>query len=208
MLALPAPITRAMSCSVTVVPLTSIEASNNSLAMRPAEIDTSNRIDAHLGGTLGEIDGVTDRFLGIDKIDDRAGLHAARAGVRKADHLDRVASAAQCVALRIGRQPRDQARDLAGADVERDHQRRTARRQRLHFGRQAVVEGIHTLPSLLLLGLFLDGGIARLRRGVGELNGDAVGLAQVDRNDIARRQFLVAVERGELCECTVDIVFR
>ena len=45
-----------------------------------------------------------------------------------------------------GLQPRDQAGDLAGADVERGDQRRAPRRQRLHLRRQAVLEGVHALP--------------------------------------------------------------
>ena len=59
-------------------------------------------IDLHLGGALGEIDRVAHGLFGIDQIDHRTGLHAACAGMGKADNLDGVAAAAQRLALRIG----------------------------------------------------------------------------------------------------------
>ena len=51
--------------------------------------------ELQLGGALGEIDGLADRGFGGGEIDHRAGLHAACAGMAEADHLDRVAAAAQ-----------------------------------------------------------------------------------------------------------------
>ena len=60
-------------------------------------------------------------FFGLGEIDHRAGLHAARDRVRNALDLDGVAAAAQHVLRRLRLQPRDQAGDLAGADVERGH---------------------------------------------------------------------------------------
>ena len=125
---LPAASTRSMSRS-TIAPATSIDAEINSLASRPAETETTTDFELHLGGALGEIDGLAHRRLDLGEIDHGAGLHAARERVAEADHLDRVGAPRQHVLRRARLEARDQAGDLAGADIERGDHRRTPRRQ-------------------------------------------------------------------------------
>ena len=57
--------------------------------------------------------------FGLGEIDHGAGLHAARLGVADAENLDAVAAPPQHVLRALRLEPRDQADDLAGADVER-----------------------------------------------------------------------------------------
>jgi hypothetical protein len=59
------------------------------------------------------------RRLDLDQVDHGAGLHAARPGMAEAQDLNRMAAAPQHLARRLRGQARDQAGDLAGADVER-----------------------------------------------------------------------------------------
>ncbi len=89
---------------------------------------------------------MTHRAFGFDEVDHIAGLDAERFGVAEADHLDGVAASSQHVPGRLRLEPRDQARDLAGADVKGDHQRGALWRQRPHFRGQAVIERAHALP--------------------------------------------------------------
>ncbi len=63
---------------------------------------------------------------GLGKIDHRAGLHAARKRVAEADDVDRMGAPAQHVLRRPRLEAPDQAGDLAGADIERGDQHRTA----------------------------------------------------------------------------------
>ena len=89
---------------------------------------------------------MADGFFGLGEIDHAAGLHAARGGMAEADHLDGVAAAGQDLLRRMRLEPRDQADDLARADVERGDERAAPRRDRLHLRRQAVMEGVHASP--------------------------------------------------------------
>ena len=57
-------------------------------------------------------------MLGAVEVDDDAGLHAVRFLVADADDLHLVGAAAQHLALAARAQLRDDAADLAGADVE------------------------------------------------------------------------------------------
>src|SRR5262249_37566967 len=115
-----------------------------------------DRLDVNAGCALRPIDGLADRRLRFDQIDHGAGFHAARLGVTEAEHLDRVAAPAQHFLRRARGEPTDQAGDLAGADVERAHDRRPLRRHRLHLGGEAVLEGAHALPPLRLAVLSLS----------------------------------------------------
>ena len=103
----------------------------------------------HRRGALGEIDGVTNRSLGLGEVDDGAALDAARFGVTDAEDFDAVAPAPQHFLRILRLEPRDQADDLAGADVEHGDDRRTARRHRLHLRREAIMEA-HASPPLRL----------------------------------------------------------
>ncbi len=69
---------------------------------------------------------MADRLLGLGEVDHGAGLDAARERVAEAEDLDGVAAAAQHFLRRARLQPRDQAGDLAGADVERGDEPRRA----------------------------------------------------------------------------------
>ena len=88
---------------------------------------------------------MADRLLGLGQIDDGAAFHAAGLGVADTEYLDAVAAPAQHLLRRLRLEAGDQAHDLAGADVEGRHDRRTPRRDRLHLGREAVAEA-HALP--------------------------------------------------------------
>jgi hypothetical protein len=61
---------------VTFDPATSTQALKVSLASRPADIDTRDRLELDRGGTFGEIDGAPDRLLGSLDVGDVAALHA------------------------------------------------------------------------------------------------------------------------------------
>ena len=105
------------------------------------------------GHLLGAIHGRADGFLGLGEIDDPAGLHAARGGVAKPDHLDAVAPARQDLLRRMRAQTCNQAHDLARSNVERGDECTAPRRDRLHLRCQAVMEGIHALPPFFFLAL-------------------------------------------------------
>ena len=107
--------------------------------------------------------------------------------VAEAEHLDRMAAAAQRFVLRVRLQPRDQAGDLAGADVERGDERRAPRRQRLHSGRQAVRERAHASPPLALRRRSF---MARSRACAAASESRTMtrsGQPQIDRGDVARQ---------------------
>ena len=78
-----------------------------------------DRLELQVCGALREIERLAKRLLGLDKIDHRPRLHAARQGMTKADHLDRVRAPAQRVLRCVRPQPRDQAGDLASSHIER-----------------------------------------------------------------------------------------
>ena len=105
-------------------------------------------IDLDLGRALGEINGVAHRCLGSGQIDHRPTLDPVRDRVAEAEHLDRMTASAQRFTLRVGTQLRDQAGDLAGADVERHDQRGAPRRDRFHLRGEAVIERAHAAPPL------------------------------------------------------------
>src|SRR4029077_5395504 len=71
----------------------------------------------------------------------------ARLDLAIADQFNGVGSSAQGIAWRAGFQACDQARDLAGADVERRHQRRPLVGHRARFRRLAAVKAGHASPA-------------------------------------------------------------
>ena len=73
-------------------------------------------------------------------------------GMAEADDLDGMAPPAQHLLRRLRLEPRDQAGDLAGADVERRDQRRALGRQRLGLGGEAELEDAHARPPVRRLG--------------------------------------------------------
>src|SRR5205085_4344080 len=70
-----------------------------------------------------------------------------------ADQFDGMAAAAQRVARRTRLQPRDHAGDLAGADIERRHQRGALLRHRTRLRRLSALEAAHALPAFFFLSL-------------------------------------------------------
>ena len=115
-----------MSRSLTAAPR-DLDGGAQTLARKPARRHRhDDQLDLAFGAALGEVDRMSHRLLGIDEVDDVAGLHAERLGVAEPDHLDRVAATPQHVLRRLRFQPADQAGDLAGADVERRDERACA----------------------------------------------------------------------------------
>src|SRR3954464_4302455 len=93
------------------------------------------------------------RLLAFPEIDHRAGLDAARLDLAVADQFHGMAAAAQRVVRRAWFQPRDHAGDLAGADVERGHQRGALLRHRTRLRRLFALEAAHALPAFFFLSL-------------------------------------------------------
>ena len=193
-----------MSASLTVGAL-HVHGRGEQLARGAAGGDRQHdRVHMHAGGALGGVDRVAQHFLGRRDVDHGAGLHALRLGVADAEHLDRMGAARQHVLRRARLQPRDHADDLAGADVERAHDRGAPARDRLHLRGKAVREIAHASPPFFLVCL-LDRVLARLRDAVGEAHGEAVGEPQVDRRDVAGEQVLLAVEPRQRRQRALDV---
>ena len=104
-----------------------LDGGGDELARRAAGGDRDHdRIELHPGRALGEIGALPHRGFRFGEIDHRAALHAAGDRVAEADDVDRMGAPAQHV-LRLARlEAPDQARDLAGPDVERGNQHRRA----------------------------------------------------------------------------------
>src|SRR6266849_6893487 len=90
---------------------------------------------------------MTHRLLAFGEVDHRAGLHAARLDLAVSDQLDGVGTAAQGVARRARPEPRDHAGDLAGADIERRHQRGALLRHRARLRRLITIKTGHASPA-------------------------------------------------------------
>jgi len=126
---LPTDSTRAISPSATVLPFTSIDAEMSSLPGFPPEIETTTRSSCILAARSaiaapGELPARPLR----DQSPRR--LHSARHDMTVSDHLDRMGPPAQSILWRLRFEPRNQAHDLAGADVKRANQRRPFWRKR------------------------------------------------------------------------------
>src|ERR1700736_3891698 len=104
-------------------------------------------LNPDLGHALGQRDRMTHRLLAFGEVDHRAGLHATRLDLAVSDQLDGVGTAAQGVARRARPEPRDHAGDLAGADIERRHQRGALLRHRARLRRLIAIEAGHASPA-------------------------------------------------------------
>src|SRR5436190_750798 len=104
-----------------------------------------HRLKLYRSVVLGEIDSMAHRLFDLRQIDHRTGLHAARLGVANAENLDAVGTPAQRVLRTLRFESRNQADDLAGADVQPRDDGRTARRHRPHLRGEAVMEA-HAAP--------------------------------------------------------------
>src|SRR6185312_4077685 len=107
-----------------------------------------HRFKLNRGIVFGQIDGVTDRLFGLREVDDRPALHATGFGMADAQDFDGMAAPPQHLLRRLRLEPRDDANDLAGADIESRHNRRAAGRHRSHFRSQAILKG-HAAPPFL-----------------------------------------------------------
>src|ERR1700736_4485599 len=113
-------------------------------------------LNPDLGHALGQRDRMTHRLLAFGEVDHRAGLHATRLDLAVSDQLDGVGTAAQGVARRARPEPRDHAGDLAGADIERRHQRGALLRHRAGLRRLIAIEAGHASPAFFLVFLSLN----------------------------------------------------
>ena len=121
------------------------------LALQPAAGDRQqHRFDPDLGHALGQRHRLAHRLLAFGEIDHRAGLDAARLDLAVADQFDRMAAAAQGLVRRARLQPRDHAGDLAGADIERSHQRGALLRHRARLRRLVAIKAGHASPAFFL----------------------------------------------------------
>src|SRR6185312_7161184 len=114
------------------------------------------RLDANLGHALGQRYRLTHRLLAFGEIDHRTGLDAARLDLAVADQFHRMGSAAQRLARRRRLQPRDHAGDLAGADIERRHQRGALVVDGPCLRGLVAIEAGHASPAFFLVFLSLN----------------------------------------------------
>ena len=127
-----------MSCSPTALPRSADLGVVELRGEPPAGHVDDDAVDLDARHPLGGVDGEADRVLGGVEIDDRAGLDAARALMADAQHLAAMGAPAQRVGALHRRQPRDQADDLRGADVEHRKHRALARGNLPHARRQRL----------------------------------------------------------------------
>src|SRR6476659_3532632 len=104
-------------------------------------------LDPDLGHAFGQRHRLTHRLLAFGEIDDPASFYAARLDLAVADQLDRMAAAAQGVTRRARLQPCDHAGNLAGADIERSHQRGALLRHRARLRRLIAIKAGHASPA-------------------------------------------------------------
>ena len=118
------------------------------LTLQPAaRYREQHGLDPDLGHAFGQRHRLAHRLLAFGEIDHRAGLDAARLDLAVADQFDGMAAAAQGVVRRARLQPRDHAGDLAGADIERRHQRGALLRHRSRLRRLIAIEAGHASPA-------------------------------------------------------------
>ena len=155
-----------MSPSRTDGPATSTDAVKRSLASRPAEIETSDRFELHRRPSLGEVDRLADRLLGLVEVDHAAGLHAARFGMAEADAPRcawlRRRSTSSCGGCGLSRAIRQTILLVPTSSAATSAAR--LRRHRLHLGRDAELQEAHASPPLRFAFLSFSASCARRRR--------------------------------------------
>src|SRR6476660_3121898 len=116
--------------------------------MQPAaRYRKQHRLDPDLGHPFGQRYRLTHCLLAFGEIDHRAGLYVVRLDLAVSDQLDGMAAAAQGVARRARLQPGDHAGNLAGADIERCHQRGALLRHRARLRRLIAIKAGHASPA-------------------------------------------------------------
>ena len=115
-------------------PSLGVEALRREEAARHVDDDAADLDARH---SLGRVDGESRSLLRRLKVDDRAALDPVRALMADAEHFASVSSAAQRARRLHRAQPRDEANDFRGADVENRQDRALARRDLAHARRGA-----------------------------------------------------------------------
>src|SRR6266853_3137571 len=116
--------------------------------MQPAaRYRKQHRLDPDLGHAFGQRHRLAYRLFAFGQIDHRAALHAARLDLAVPDQFDGMAASAQGVTRRARLQPRNHAGDLAGADIERGHQRGALLRHRARLRRLVAIKTGHASPA-------------------------------------------------------------
>src|SRR5581483_6971805 len=119
------------------------------LAAQPSAGERDDHgFELHLRHLFGEIDGVANGLFRGGEIDDGAAFHPARGDMTEAEDLDAMAATPQHLLWRLRLEARDQAGDLAGADVERGDHGLAARRDGLHLRGHAEGNDGHASPPL------------------------------------------------------------
>src|SRR5207245_5753026 len=109
-----------------------------------------------LGHARGQRHRLAHRLLAFGEIAHGACLDAARLDLAVADQVHRMGAAAQRVVRRRRLQPRDHAGDLAGADIERRHQRRALVVDGTRLWGLVAIEAGHASPAFFLVFLSLN----------------------------------------------------
>ena len=130
----------------------------------------------------------------------------------EAEHAHAVAAPAQHVLRRLRLEPRDHAGDLAGADVEAGDYRCAARRHRFHLGREAEAQHGHASPPLPLAFLAFSAALSASSRAAAAASDCRTvtrsGKRRSKLDDVARQQFLVAVEIDQAGQRRAGIALR
>ena len=193
-----------MSRSPMAEPATSIDAEMSSLAGRPAETETTTASSCILAERSARsahcrtAASASARSITVPAFMPRATVWP------KPDDVDGVGAQAQHVLRRARPEAPDQARDLAGPDVERGDEHRAVGQQRLHLRGEAELEGAHALPPFFF-GLSLAASMRACAARLREPHGHAVGQPEIDGDDVARDQVLFLVERDQALERGRDI---
>src|SRR5260221_6384550 len=117
-------------------------------AQAPARHGHHDRFKLHAGHAYSNVDCLTGHFFGFDQINNRTALHTARRGMGKSQKPHAVAAPAQDVLWCLRLEPRDQADDLAGANIECGDNSSRLKRKRFHFSGEAGAEHRHASPPL------------------------------------------------------------
>src|SRR6266853_3646454 len=122
----------------------------------PARYRQQHGFDPDLGHAFGQRHRLAYRLFAFGQIDHRAAFYAARLDLAVANEFDGMAASAQGVVRRARLQPRDHAGDLAGADIERSHQRGALLRHRARLRGLIAIEAGHASPAFFLVFLSLN----------------------------------------------------
>ena len=124
-----------------------------------------------------------------------------------ADQFDRMAAAAQGFVRRARLQPRDHAGDLAGADVERSHQRGALLRHRTRLRRLLGIEAGHASPTFFFGSFFLSASSRDFAASSDSCTTSRSGRRRSIATMSLAEQVLVLVELAQGGKRVADVVF-